>query len=223
MPGPAARDRRVSVKICGITTAADAEYAIECGADALGFNLFVGSSRYLDVEAARAWLTNLPPEVTKVAILVDPPWERAVTISRYPFIDSLQLHGDESPEFCRRAAARGIQFTKALRVSDETNSIEKREYFTKSVLLDSSSGSGFGGSGKTFDWDRARQFIERNPDLRVTLAGGLTPENVARAIEEVGPAWVDVTTGVESSPGRKDRARLAAFISAVRSTEMVGG
>jgi len=207
----------VRIKICGITNAAEAHCALDCGADALGFNFAKESRRCLDLQFARKWLAELPPEAAKVAVLVNPTWAEAMQFSNCGFIDSLQLHGAESPEFCHRLAKQGISFTKALPVSEDNSLDEIPDFSTKSVLLDSCSRSGFGGSGMIFSWKLGRQFVQKHPDLQVVLAGGLTPENVVEAINEVRPFAVDVTTGVESFPGRKDPQLLRAFITAVRS------
>jgi phosphoribosylanthranilate isomerase len=207
---------RIRVKICGITNAADALAAIDCGADALGFNFFPGSKRYLDIHSAESWLVELPAAVVKVAVLVNPTWAEAIKLAELPVIDALQLHGNESPAFCEKLAKRGIRFAKALPVNDRDSLREIPHFFTETILLDSSSPRGFGGSGETFPWAWGRRFVENHLNLKVILAGGLTPENVAEAVRQVGPFGVDVSTGVESSPGRKDRARLRAFITAAR-------
>ena len=208
---------RPRVKICGLTNARDAEAAIECGADALGFNFFSGSKRYLPVEMAAEWMARLPAEIVKVAVLVDADWDAVSAIAALPFVDALQLHGKESPEFCRKLADNGILFAKAIPVTTAQSLGETPSFFTQTVVLDSSRAGEFGGSGRTFPWEIARDFVEANPGLRVILAGGLTPENVGRAVEAVHPFGVDVTTGVESSAGWKDHGLLRAFISAVRS------
>lgn len=207
---------RVRAKICGITTLADALVAIHCRADALGFNLFPGSKRYVDPRTNADWMMNLPANVTKVAVLVDPAWEDLLTAAALPFIDAVQLHGHESPEFCRRVAEKGIRFAKAIAVAVPGWTGTIPNFFTDTVLLDSSSRRGFGGTGETFDWAVGRQFVQQHPDLKVVVAGGLTPENVAEAVRTMRPFGVDVTTGVESSPGRKDPARVRDFIRAVR-------
>jgi len=204
------------VKICGVTNAADAEAAIEFGADALGFNFFRGSKRYVSLDAAKGWMANLPTEIAKVAVVVDLDWDEAVSLAALPFISALQLHGRETPEFCRKLAEEGIRFAKALPVTTRDSLRDLPRFFTRTVVLDSASAGEFGGSGRTFRWELGREFVEANPDLRVILAGGLTPENVAAAVEAVGPFGVDVTSGVESSPGRKDRGLLRAFIAAAR-------
>ena len=203
------------IKICGLTTPQDALAAIELGADALGFNFFAGSKRFVGSDVA--WIGNLPGKVEKVAIVVNPGWVEAVTIARVSGMTSLQLHGAETPEFCRRLREAGIRFEKALPVRDAESLVNIPDFSTDTVLLDSSEAGQFGGSGRPFPWDLARDFIRANPHLRVILAGGLTPENVAEAVAAVRPFGVDVTTGVETGPGRKDHGRLRAFVAAARA------
>jgi phosphoribosylanthranilate isomerase len=210
-PGVAPR-----VKICGITNPDDAIVAIECGADALGFNFFPGSKRYINIESAAEWIQKLPEGIEKIAILVNPDFGEALATAELPFITALQLHGAETPEFCSRLAERGIRFGKALPVTSEDSLRGIPSFATNTVVLDSSHAGEFGGTGRTFDWDIARRFIEANSALRIVLAGGLTPENVAIAVSSVRPFAVDVTSGVESAPGRKDRGLMRAFIEAVR-------
>lgn len=207
---------RPRVKICGLTTPEDAAAAIEFGADALGFNFFSGSKRYLPVNAGQKWIAHLAAEIQKVAVLVNPSWEEAVRAAKLPGITSLQLHGAETPDFCRSLAEHGIRFSKAVPVSTLKSIKNMPSFSTRTVLLDSGHAGEFGGSGKTFPWQIARDFVQGNPHLRVILAGGLTPENVAEAVAVVRPFGVDVTSGVESSAGRKDHGRMQAFIVAVR-------
>jgi phosphoribosylanthranilate isomerase len=206
---------RPLVKICGLTTLEDAAAAIEFGADALGFNFFAGSKRYLAI-ANREFIAALPAEITKIAVLVNPGWEEAVAAAKWPGITALQLHGAENPDFCQKLAEHGIRFAKALPVTTSGCITNFPPFFTRTVLLDSSNAGEFGGSGRTFPWPIARDFVKANPHLRVVLAGGLTPENVAEAVAVVGPFAVDVTSGVESFAGRKDYGRLQAFIEAAR-------
>jgi len=203
------------VKICGLTTPQDAAAAIEFGADALGFNFFPGSKRY--VGKSVDWIQDLPGTAEKIAILVDPSWDEAKRVAAVPGITGLQLHGYESPEFCGRLKDAGIRFEKALPVTGPDSLIDVPDFFTSRVLLDSSRAGEFGGSGRTFPWELARRFVEGNRQLQVILAGGLTPENVTEAIKTVRPFGVDVTTGVEASAGRKDRDRLRAFIRSARA------
>jgi phosphoribosylanthranilate isomerase len=208
---------RLWIKICGITNAADAQHAIDYGADALGFNFYPGSKRHVEAETAGTWISELPEAVCRVAILVDPSLSEAVRISQLPFVDALQLHGSESSDFCRSLAGRNVRFAKALPVTNAGSLREIPSFFTDMLVLDAASETGFGGGGRTFPWRLAREFVDLHPDFRVVLAGGLTPENVARAIREVRPSGVDVTSGVESAPGRKDRDRMRAFIQAARA------
>src|ERR1041384_1126925 len=203
------------IKICGLTTPQDAAAALEFGADALGFNFFPGSKRYVGRETD--WIGELPEKAEKLAILVNPSWDEARAIAGTPGITALQLHGSESPEFCQRLMKEGIRFEKALPVRGPDSLVGLPDFTTRTLLLDSGNTGEFGGSGWTFPWEIARAFVETNPELRVVLAGGLCPENVAEAVAVVRPFGVDVTTGVEPSPGRKDHGRLRAFILAARA------
>jgi phosphoribosylanthranilate isomerase len=206
------------VKICGLTTPQDAAAAIEFGADALGFNFYPGSKRYVRMEIAGEWIAALPDSVEKVAILVNPSWDEAKTAAAMPGITALQLHGTETPEFCRRLMEERIRFGKALPVAGADSLAKVPDFFTTAVLLDSGGAGDFGGSGRIFPWEIARDFVRSNRHLRVILAGGLTPENVAEAVAMVRPFGVDVTSGVESSPGRKDHGRIRDFIAAARAS-----
>src|SRR5437660_10205708 len=206
----------VFVKICGITNEADARTAIDAGADALGFNMVRRSARYVDIEKAAAWIDNLPKEICKVAVIADPNWEDACRITQLAFIDALQLHGNESPEFCRRLADAGIPFAKAVPVTASKSLAGLPSYFTDTMILDSSAGGIFGGTGKPFPWKFAPEFVRHHPRITVILAGGLNAENVSEAIAAVRPHGVDVTTGVEISPGQKDHRQLKIFVEAVR-------
>jgi phosphoribosylanthranilate isomerase len=210
-------DGRIRVKICGITNPRDAMAAIDCGADAIGLNFYPRSKRFIAIDSARDWIETLPSKICKVAILVDPTLEEATRIGKLPFIDALQLHGQESPEFCQRLSEGGIRFAKAMAVVNSKSLADLPSFSTQTFVLDSAVGGEFGGSGKTLSWSVARNFVERHPDFRIILAGGLTPENVGGAIDEVRPFGIDVSSGVESSPGCKDAARMQAFISAART------
>lgn len=207
---------RLWVKICGITNADDAVAAAEFGADAIGLNCFRGSKRFVNLQRASDWIAALPTTLTKVAILVDASLPEALGISKLPFIDSLQLHGRETPEFCAQLAAAGVHFSKALALTEKAMPRRDAVFHTDTVVLDSAAGGRFGGTGKTFPWSLAHQFAEAQPQLRIVLAGGLTPENVEAAVREVRPCGVDVTSGVESAPGRKNHRALRRFIDAAR-------
>ncbi|MEI8235301.1 MAG: phosphoribosylanthranilate isomerase [Verrucomicrobiota bacterium] len=209
---------RVRIKICGITNPADAEAAIEAGADALGFNGFPGSKRFLDLQAASAWMGELSPLVARVAVLVNPTAQEAQAVATLPGIDRLQFHGHESPEFCASFAGRG--FIKALAAKDRAALEQAARYATRSILLDAFVPGAFGGTGCVVDWDLAAAFVHENRHLRVILSGGLTPENVAEAVRAVRPYAVDVASGVESHSCKKDPSRMRDFITAVRETEV---
>ena len=205
------------VKICGITNLEDGLAALEFGADALGFNFYPGSKRFIKIADASKWIGELPSSTSNVAVMVDPPLEAALEAAELPFISALQLHGEETVEFCRSLAERGVHFAKAIPVRDESSLLGAESFSTRTILLDSWSEGMFGGSGQTFAWDLAAEFVASHPELRVVLAGGLTPENVGLAVATVRPFGVDVTSGVESSPGKKDHGRMRAFIDAART------
>ena len=209
---------RVRVKICGITTPQDALDAIDAGADALGFNGFSGSKRFLDLQAASGWMAQLPPFVTRVAVLVNPTLAEAQAVQALPGVDRLQFHGDEPPEFCARFAPQG--YLKALAARDRAALRAATRYAGASaILLDAFVPGAYGGTGSLIDLELAAAFVRENRDLRVILSGGLTPENVAAAVRAVRPHAVDVASGVESHSCKKDKARMRDFIAAVREAE----
>jgi phosphoribosylanthranilate isomerase len=207
---------RIRVKICGVTNEEDARAAIDLGADALGFNLWPGSKRHIDLDRASSWLRGLPPFVTRVAVVVNVPLDEARRIAAHPAIDLVQFHGDEDVSYCAQFAACGHPFIKALRLRD-TASLEHLDRFsTPGILLDADAGAAYGGTGRQLDPALAAEAARRFPEVKIVLAGGLTPENVAEAVRLVRPYAVDVASGVEVGPGRKDRAKMARFIAAVR-------
>jgi phosphoribosylanthranilate isomerase len=198
------------VKICGITRLEDALEAVRLGADALGFNFWPGSKRFIAPAEARRIIRALPPLITAVGVFVDPTHDEAVAAAAVSGVQVLQLHGDESPEACR---AFQLPVVKALRVAGPEALAEVARYRgLAGILLDAAS-PGYGGSGLTFDWSIAREAATRVPLL---LAGGLVPENVGEAVRAVRPWAVDVASGVESSPGVKDPEKLARFIRAAK-------
>jgi len=230
--------RHVRVKICGVTNRADAEAAIDLGADALGFNAWPGSKRFIDLRDAAEWISALPPFVTKVAVTVNPTFDEALEMLALPFIDALQLHGHENEAFCARLAEAaqngesspislpsrfaGVrQFFKALAVRDAASLENAARFHTPHILLDAFSPTEFGGTGKKIDLDLAAQFIAAHPQLHVILSGGLTPENVAEAIRRAQPRAVDVASGVEKigDPRSKDARKMRDFIRAVRALD----
>lgn len=194
------------VKICGITNIQDALDAAHLGADALGFNFFPKSPRYIDPAKAKDIICQLPPFVTAVGLFVNEEPARVGEIADLCGIDVLQFHGDETPEYC---AAFNRRVIKAFRIREREDLDYLRAFNVSACLLDAWSENTYGGTGKTFNWDLAS---EARGMGRIILAGGLTPGNVAEAVGAVGPYAVDVASGVESEPGKKDRRRIAEFI-----------
>jgi phosphoribosylanthranilate isomerase len=196
---------RVKVKICGLRSFEEARAALDLGADAIGFNFWPSSSRYITPGEARQIVSRLAPFGCFVGVFVNEDLERIFEIYHFVGLSAIQLHGDETPDFCAKLA--GLKLIKALKVVPGFNPLWVRNYPSSAVLLDSG-----GGTGKTFDWAIA---VEARKHAPIILAGGLTPENVADAILKVRPVAVDVSSGVESAPGRKDPARMRDFIEAV--------
>lgn len=209
------RRQRVRVKICGITNAADAEAAIEAGADALGFNTWSGSRRFLELEKAADWIGALPSFVTRVALCVNAPLEVAVRIAGLPFIDAVQLHGDETREYCEKLAALGRPMLRAVRLENFAQAATLGQWATRQVLIDAAVSGAYGGTGARLELELAARTVRFCEGLCLTLAGGLDPENVAEAVRVVRPYAVDVASGVESAPGRKDASKMRAFVQAV--------
>jgi phosphoribosylanthranilate isomerase len=204
------------VKICGVTNLEDAAAAVEAGADYLGFNFYARSPRHVSPAAARAIIERLPRGVECVGVFVNERGpEEVERIAGEAGVAAAQLHGDETPEFCSRL--RGLQIIKALRVGAGYSAERAALYRTDAVLLDAFAADAFGGTGRTFDWSLAKATREAVPKL--FLAGGLTPENVAGAIRAVAPYAVDVCSGVESSPGRKDSRLMRCFVEAVKEED----
>ena len=202
----------VKVKICGITNLADGMAAAEAGADMLGFVFYDQSPRGISVEVAAGLTRELPPFVMRVGVFVNAPEDLVVRAIRECGLNLLQFHGAEAPEYCLQF---GLMSMKAFRVRDESVFEELQRYPTDAWLLDAFSPAGLGGTGETFNWDLA---IRANQLGRpIFLAGGLTPENVGEAVTRVRPFGVDVSSGVEVVPGRKDHAKVRAFIQAARS------
>ncbi|MEK0451389.1 MAG: hypothetical protein RL088_3657 [Verrucomicrobiota bacterium] len=206
---------RTAVKVCGITREADAIAAVEAGVDFLGFNTWSGTKRFIDIEQNGAWIAKL--RVPRIALLINASREFAARIAALPFIDALQLHGDEDAEECARIAALGKPIIKAVRANDPAVAGGAAGFSTNDILLDAHVPGEFGGTGARVDLQLARRFREENPTLRVWLAGGLKPENVANAITVVRPAVVDVASGVETAPAIKNAQMMRDFIAAARS------
>lgn len=203
------------IKICGITNLDDALAAVAAGADALGFNFYKPSPRYLSPHSAREIIDQLPASVLTVGVFVNEDSPQAVKkIANEAGVKALQLHGDESPEYCR-ALATDTYVIKTLAVSGRFDFALARNYEVEAIMLDTKDSRLRGGTGRVFDWSIARQASEQLPKL--FLAGGLSPENVSEAVMSVRPYAVDACSALEVTPGRKDHERMRAFVTAVRN------
>jgi phosphoribosylanthranilate isomerase len=203
----------VRVKICGITNQADADAAVEAGADALGFILYERSPRYISPAAIADISRHLPPFLPRVAVAVNPTLAQIEDIERTALFEVWQLHGEEPPALCAGLARR--RRVKAFHLQPDFNWSQIQDYNVEGFLLDTPSAQ-YGGTGQTFDWSLARQF-QQHTSRPLILSGGLNPENVASAVEQVHPYAVDVSSGVEVRPGQKDHHKLRDFIQICKS------
>ena len=201
---------RVRVKVCGIGSLEEAQAALDLGADALGFNFWPPSPRYIAPQAAREVLRKLSPVVSVVGVFVNEEAGRIANIASELALTAVQLHGDESPEFCAQLSS--IKTIKAIRVGQDFELGVIKRYPVNMVLLDAKIKGSYGGTGQRFDWRIAIEAKELAP---IILAGGLTSENVWDAITHVRPSAIDVCSGVEAEPGRKDLNRLRSFMGVV--------
>jgi phosphoribosylanthranilate isomerase len=204
----------VKVKICGITNLPDGVAAAEAGADALGFVFYDQSPRGISIEAAAALIRQLPPFILKVGVFVNAPEDLVVRAIRECGLNLLQFHGEEPPEYCLQF---GLMSMKAFRIRDAASMQALLGYHTDAWLLDAYMPDKPGGTGETFNWDLALE--AQGWGRPIFLAGGLTPENVAEAVRHAQPYAVDASSGVESAPGRKDHAKVRAFIQAAKAVE----
>ncbi|MBS1795738.1 MAG: phosphoribosylanthranilate isomerase [Acidobacteria bacterium] len=201
----------VKVKICGITNLEDALTAAKFGADALGFNFYRKSPRFIEPEKARLIIDELPPAILKVGVFVNEDFERIVETAAIARLDAIQLHGEETPEFAKRLKEKkGLEIIKAFRVSPDFRPEDVLAYEVDAILLDAYNPKEHGGTGETFDWRIARKVKELFP--KIYLAGGLKLENVAWSIDGFFPYYVDVCSGVEQEKGKKDAVKTINFI-----------
>jgi phosphoribosylanthranilate isomerase len=202
----------VKVKICGITNVTDGLAAAEAGADMVGLMFYDKSPRHITMPTAKEIAQRLPSFVVKVGVFVNPAEKLVLRAIGECGLSLLQFHGDEPPEFC---AKFGVMSMKAFRVRDAASLQALTAYNTDAWLLDAYSADQLGGTGATFNWELALE--AKKSGKPIFLAGGLTPENVAEAVRRVQPFGVDVSSGVESAPGKKDPAKVKAFIAAARA------
>jgi len=194
------------VKVCGITNVDDALAAVDAGAAALGFNFYAASRRYISPDAAGQIITRLPSSVCSVGVFVDEERDRIAAIATQVGLRALQFHGNESPELCRDWSQKIV---KAIRVRDRDTAVLARAYDVDFILVDAYVEGQFGGTGTRV----APELLEGLDRQRLILAGGLTAENVAAAVRAIRPCAVDVASGVESLPGKKDWTLMRRFIA----------
>jgi len=204
----------VSLKICGVTTLADASQLAAMGVDALGVNFWPSSKRYLAPSEAQ-WLHEMAGKILRVGVFVNAPAELPMQLLADGLIDMIQLHGDEQPSDATRFREGQVPFIKAFGVKTVTDFAHAADYGASAILLDAHAPSIYGGTGETFDWEVVSDFRRHHPDLPVILAGGIVPENAGLAVMSVLPAALDIASGAEISPGIKDFKKVAAFLSAL--------
>ncbi len=202
-------------KICGVTNLTDAEIVVAAGADAVGFNFFPGSKRYIAAKDSFSWISSLKGKVQRIAVVVNPTADEVAELLDSACFDAIQFHGDETPEFCAKSGF--TRWIRAVRIKDDHAFEEALTYDTPYLLLDAFRPDAYGGTGHRLNWDIARDFVIANPDRKITLAGGLTPHNVRDAVRIVRPHAVDVASGVEMEARRKDEYLVREFIRVART------
>ncbi|MGE4170744.1 MAG: phosphoribosylanthranilate isomerase [Candidatus Margulisiibacteriota bacterium] len=204
----------MNIKICGITTMDDAVDAVTLGVDALGFIFYEKSPRYVAPEKAEQIIKALPPFVKVVGVFVNQSKAEIDEIARRCFLDLIQLHGDESPEFCSQMIRRVLKAFKVAELDDLSGIAAYRDVVS-GVLLDTKIPNMEGGTGKTFDWGLALR--AKNVGVPVVLAGGINSSNVKKAIQLVNPYAIDLSSGVESSPGKKDYNKMQEMVKIAKT------
>lgn len=200
-----------AIKICGITNSEDALQASSCGVDALGFIFYPGSLRYVSPAAAKSIIGDLPESVARVGVFVNQDVTEVLEIARSCCLDFIQLHGDESPAYCRHFSPSIL--IKAISTAGADVLQTLGQYVVRAILVDTRDGDQFGGTGKVSDWGLAAELASKHP---LILAGGLNESNILAAIESVLPAAVDINSGVELSPGKKDHEKIRRIIRMIR-------
>jgi len=200
----------VKVKICGITDYADGVAAMDMGADLLGFNFYPPSPRYLTAEDAAAIINKLPALVDTVGVFVNASFDEIRRTIDLCQLNWVQLHGDESPDFCRSLNSVNVKTMKALRVKGQSDIENAEDYFTDAILLDAFHPEKYGGTGLTFNWN-----IVGHIGKRVFLAGGINPDNAADAVK-LGVYGIDVCSGIEAEPGKKDHKKMKELFDNIR-------
>jgi phosphoribosylanthranilate isomerase len=199
------------VKICGITNYEDAVMALDLGADMLGFNFFQDSPRFIPLQEAADIVRRLPGYAELVGVFVNASMETIRSAISECYLDWVQLHGDETPAFCQGMGSDTVKVIKALRVKERSDAEKASAYKVDAILLDAFRPGRYGGTGTSFDWE----MIGGDVSMRVFLAGGVAPDNAAKAIS-LGVYGIDVCSGVESQPGKKDPEKMKALFESIR-------
>lgn len=206
----------VSLKICGVTRAREAQDLAAMGVDAVGVNFWPHSKRHLD-PAQAGWLTSLKDQILRVGVFVNADPETALALWQKGWIDLIQLHGDETPADAAPYRDAGVPFIKAIGVAGRQHLADAPAYGASALLMDAHAPGVYGGTGETFDWSTATSFMREHPALPVILAGGIVPENAAQAIAAVRPTALDVASGAELSPGLKDFDKVRSLLEITRA------
>ncbi len=200
----------VKVKICGLTNYEDAAAAVDMGADLLGFNFYPESPRFIAPEKAAQITNKLPAFVDIAGVFVNHSFEKVREIIELCQLDWIQLHGDETSKFCQSFRSFNVRTMKAIRVRKQADIEGAEDFFTDAILLDAFDPKKYGGTGLTFDWN-----IIGHINKRVFLAGGINPDNAAKAVE-LGVYGIDVCSGIESRPGKKDQKKMKKLFDNIR-------
>lgn len=200
----------LKVKICGITNLDDAEKSVKLGADMLGFNFYQKSPRYIEPKKAAQIISKLPAFIQVVGVFVNEKYEKVRNIIEQCQLAWVQFHGDETPEYLKQFSTFNIRTMKAIRVKDQNDVKKEKDYRTDAILFDAHTPGKFGGTGSTFDWN-----LVGNINKRIFLAGGINPDNVAKAAS-LGVYGIDVCSGVESEPGKKDFKKMKKLFENIK-------
>tara|TARA_Y100000031_G_scaffold81534_1_gene89915 strand:- start:94 stop:726 length:633 start_codon:yes stop_codon:yes gene_type:complete len=203
----------IHVKICGITSFNDAIMATNYGASALGFIFYEKSPRYINPEILKTWISNVPSSIKKVGVFVNKDVDKVNKIAEELNLGMVQLHGDESPEYCNQMIRPVI---KVFRVNKKFDSIRLKNYQVATFLFDTYNKENHGGTGESFDW---QSILQLNTETPIILSGGLNADNVLEGIEVVKPSAVDVNSGVETAPGKKDEEKIKNLFTILKNTK----
>jgi len=203
---------RPKIKICGITTVNQAKQIAAMEVNALGFILYKKSPRYIAPTKVKEILQRLSPLIKSVGVFVDEPIEKISNIYQTSGLDTVQLSGGETPEYCQELSQRGVSWIKSFRIKNDVDEEELERYGREYILLDAWSADEFGGTGKTFDWKLIENLQQK---FKIILAGGINPNNVAKAVRLLEPYAIDVSSGVETSPGVKSLDKIEQLITRV--------